>query len=868
MKTTSPSKTCGSGWSKIQRALPTLLFLWLLGSGAPAPAAALTVRVQPTPGGPQIHVNGHPIPPRFFFGVPQSGTTTIDEQWTPHAFEFTPGADVQAAGTLHFRFGQTTGEVWLAEVRIVDAETGGDVLSPGSFAAAQKFNEVWNLWPPGEKNTVGQVTVTNGALHVTLTNPPNGVWPDFHLHSRLDLSFSAQRKYRVTFRAKATPQRQIHPAVYQVINGEYVGIGGPPGPLLDEVALARDAGVNLVSFSAPDCWTPPELPGDWRPLDDLCRQIIAINPKVLLVPRVSANAPEWWLHRHPDARMVYDTNQPGRFASVSHRAYRAAAAAHLEQLCRHLTEAFPNHFAGVHPCGQNTGEWFYEGAWERPLSGYDPATREAFRAWLQARGDANFATAAPPTAAARRAHPNGLLRDPAREPRLIEFARFQQREMADMVLALAAAARRGSDGRKLVIFFYGYQFEFPPLANGAPTSGHYALTSVLQSKDIDILCSPVSYFDREWLGTAPCMSPAESVRNAGILWLNEDDSRTYLDTRTAEHAQEGGLVNLRQTQQVMLRNTAQAALRGFGTWWMDLPGEGWFNDAAIWEEQKRLMPVERAMVQRTRPFTPEIAAIVGEDSFCHLTGGSSVAAKPLIYDARAALGRCGAPYGQFTLADALAGKVPAKLQIFLAAWSLTPTDRRALTLNRPPNTTRVWCYAPGYLLPDRADLAAMSAVTGFKHRAVSPGSAGATPTAAGRKVGLRKPWGPTEPIQPLFTVEADPAATLATYQEGSPAVALRRSPRGLDIFVGAPALTPELVRACARMAGVHLFTEEDAAVWAAEGYLSVQALQSGPLVIHTGRSRTVRDALTGANLGRGPGITLPMEAGEVRVLRY
>lgn len=566
--------------------------------------------------------------------------------------------------------------------------------------------------------------------------------------------------------------------------------------------------------------------------------------------------------------MIYDTNQPGKFASVSHRGYRAATAAHLEELCRHLTKAFPDHFAGVHPCGQNTGEWFYEGSWERPLSGYDPATREAFRAWLKERGDADFATAAPPTADERRAHPNGFLRDPARERRLIEFARFQQREMADMVLALAAAARRGSDARKLVVFFYGYHFEFPPLANGAPTGGHYALTRMLQSNDIDILCSPISYFDREWLGTAPCMSPAESVRNAGILWLNEDDSRTHLDTRTVEHAQEGGLVNLRQTQQGLLRNTAQAALRGFGTWWMDLPGEGWTNDAAIWEEQKHLMPVERAMLQRARPFTPEIAAIVGEDSFCHLTGSSAVAAKPLIYDARAALGRCGAPYGQFTLADALAGKVPAKLQIFLAAWSLSPAERRALADNRSPKTTRVWCYAPGFLLPDRADVAAMSEVTGFKHRAVSPTTAEAAPTEAGRKLGLTKPWGPQETIQPLFTVEANPSETLATYPDGLPAVALRRSLRELDIFVGVPALTPELVRAFARMADVHLFTEENAAVWAAEGFLSIQAHTTGPLVIQTGRSRPVVDALSGAKLGRGPSLTLPLKAGEVRVLRY
>lgn len=262
MKTTFPSKTCDSVWSKIEFKLRLVFCLWLL-CNANVSTAGVTVRVQPTRGGPQIHVNGKPVPPRFFFGVPRSGTSTIDEQWTDSAFEFTPGADVKAAGTLHFRFGQLAGEVWLLDVRVVDVETGSDVMAPGSFATPEKFKEVWNLWPPGEQNTVGRVAVTNGALHVTVINPLGNSWPDFHLHSHLGLSFSTNRKYRVTFRARATPKRQIYPAVYQVTNGEYVGIGGPPGPFFQQVALARDAGVNLVSFSAPNCWTPPEKPSDW-----------------------------------------------------------------------------------------------------------------------------------------------------------------------------------------------------------------------------------------------------------------------------------------------------------------------------------------------------------------------------------------------------------------------------------------------------------------------------------------------------------------------------------------------------------------------------------------------------------------------------
>jgi beta-galactosidase len=796
-----------------------------------------------------------------------SGTITAKPEWTSRTFEFVPG-DVDATGTLHFRFAHEPGEVQLADLRIQDAKTGEDVLPPGSFATAEAFATHWNQWPLGPANTVGTVTISDGAVRVRLGRPPGDSWPDFHLHSRATLRFSGGRTYRCAFRAKATPETEIRPALYSVVGGSWNYIGGPPGSFLSQVALARDAGVRLVSFSSPNCWRPPETPVDWAPLDHLFRQIIAVNPGVLLVPRVEANAPGWWLERNPGARMVYEGDQIASHSCVSDRAYRADVCAHLEQLSRHLLETFPNNFAGIHPHGQNTGEWFYQDSWARPLSGYDPATRTAFREWLKARGDAQAAAAEPPTPDERRAHPNGLVRDPAREKRLIDFARFQQQEMADHVAALAAACRRGTDGRKLVVFFYGYLFEFAALPNGAPTSGHYALSTLLKGRDIDILCSPISYTDREWLGTAPSMTAAESVMRAGILWLNEDDSRTFLDRRKEEHVQEGGLVDLAQTRQVMRRNTAQAALRGFGTWWMDLPAEGWFDDARIWEELSLLRPVDAAMLSRPGRFTPAIAVVVDEDSLCHLPGGSAAFAAELIYHGRAALGRCGAPYGQYLLDDVLAGRVPARLQIHLSTWALSPEKRTALAGQRGLGLTRVWCYAPGYLYPDRSDVAGIREVTGFDARAVAVMTAEATPTQVGKDLGLAAPWGPKTAINPLFSVTAATDETLATYSDGSPAVAIRRSGKGMEVFIGVPQLTPELVRALARMAGAHLFTEGKASVWAAEGYVSLQAHEDGPLIIHTGGKGPVVDALDGKALGKGPNVTLMLQKGEARVLRY
>ncbi|MBN1444289.1 MAG: hypothetical protein JXA90_16370 [Planctomycetes bacterium] len=834
---------------------------WSSTRSASGEVSGVSVRVESTPGGPQISVDGKLVPPRMLFGSERPGLVRAIPEWSRQSFEFIPSEDAPGNGTLHFRFGHAPGEVWITDLRLTDAD-GDDVLPRGTFATPEAFAATWNVFPSGDANTVGAVDVADAALHVTLRSPPSGVWPDFHLHTRLVLELQSRRAYRCSFRVKAAPGRRISPAVYRVAGGVWHPVGGPPGPFLEQVRCARDAGVRFVSFSAPSPWAAPGSPPDWGPLDRLCRSIIDAHPSVLLLPRVGCDAPARWLERHPDARMVYEGGRPGTHASVSDRTYRADAAENLENLCRHLAEAFPDHLAGVHPCGQNTGEWFYEATWEPRLSGYDRATLAAFRAWLRSRGDARADAASVPAPEDRHGAPSGLLRDPARERRLVDFALFQQDEMADMVTTLAAAARRGLGPRKLVVFFYGYHYEFGSVRNGAPTSGHYALERVLSSPDIDVLCSPISYGDRGWKGTAPSMTSAESVRLAGKLWLNEDDTRTYL-SGTTEY---GGLADLAQTRSVMRRNTAQAAIRGFGTWWMDLPAEGWFADPRIWDEMRLLRLVDEAMLRRRGPFEPEIAAIVDEASVCHLAGGAHIAAGPLIYEGRQALGRVGAPYGQYLLRDAIAGRAPAKLQVFLAAWALGPGSRRALAEARRKDEVRAWVWAPGWILSGRADPAAMEDVCGFLCRPVSPARAVATPTPAGARLGLRSPWGVDAKVRPLFAADASPEETLAVWPDGSAAVALRATERGADAFVGTPRLTPELLRALARVAKVHLYTEVDASVWAAEGYISIHALADGPLEISTGKEGPVTDALTGEEVGRGPRLKLSIRAGETRVL--
>ncbi len=856
-------------------------------AGAQRAARPLTVRVDASSGAPRLLIRGEPRRARVFWGSPSPGTLRLPEKGGVVSYEFTPGVDEPAHATMHLRFGHMPGDIFMDDIRITDLAAGKDVLPPCGFEGGeQDFTREWHVWPPAERNTVGTVHVEPGAgsggsagLHIHIVQPPGGDWPDFHIYHEDNLALVAGHRYRVSFWAKAAPARDLTTAFYRP-GPSYVYLGGPPGHFESQIRLAASAGVDLVSYETPVPWPAPGEPEDWRAVDAICEDILRANPHALMIPRIGLYAPQWWKDAHPDELMRWeDGGLHGGIATPASAIYRRDAAARLTALVTHLERRFGEHMAGYHPTGQNTGEWFYMDSWDHPLNGYSPRDARAFRDWLRTRygsedalrrawsdPSVDFDRAEVPSAAARHAAPAGIFRDPAAERPLIDFVEFQQESMAGCVCELAHAVRTASAGRKLVLFFYGYLFEFGPMQTGPACAGHYALRRVLSCPDIDVLCSPISYGDRGPLGSAPSMSAAESVALAGKMWLNEDDTRTYL-VRDNDLGPDNVVTTLAATNGELIRNVAQEAMRNFATWWMDLGSAGWYDDPGMWAEMKRLGKIDNELLRHPAPFRPQVALVLDERTITRLAEGCSVASAPCVYESRAMLGRMGAPYGQYLLDDAARGRVHAKLYVFANAWLLTAAQRAALR-RATSGAAAVWCYAPGWLDSDRKSTEAMRELTGFRVRPISQTDAWATPTAQGRRLGLTKPFGVHARPRPLFAVvDARPEEALATYADGSVAVALRRGSGGASLFVGAPGVTPELLRIAVHAAGAHLFTSRDCCVYANGPFVALHAVSDGPVQVNVGRNAPVFDALTGQSLGRGPILSVSIQKGQNRILR-
>ncbi len=845
--------------------------------------SAETVRVDTSSGAPRLLVDGQPVRARMFFGLPGTKPVPVAESATQVSFEFSPTEEELHAATMHFRFGQVPGTVNLDDLSVMDLTTGEELIEHGDFEAGDSsFTDRWETFPPGERNTVGQVRVQSGCgrdgsagLQVQLQAPASGAWPDFHVYHQPRLALHQGHRYRVTFWAEAHPARDLTIAFYRP-GDPYVYLGGRSNGYESQIELAGKAGAAFVSFPVYLPWPRPGEPVDWSIVDQQCQAVLQANPQALLLPRISCNAPGWWREAHPDDDMLWDSGPRWGYPVVASPAYRRDSAARVSALVTHLEETFGKHMAGYHPCGQNTDEWFYQETWSGPLNGYADGDRQAWRNWLQTRyqddpalrqawhdPQVTRATADVPTPAERRAAPAGILRDPIAERKVIDFTEFQQRAMADCVCELARAVRQASQGRKLVVFFYGYLFEFGAVANGPGTSGHYALRRVLDCPDIDVLCSPISYFDRGAGQSAPAMTAAESVALAGKMWLFEDDARTYLSAKDSGYDR---VETLEETKSELLRNTGQCAVRNFATWWMDLGAGGWFDDPQLWAEMQRLDALDRPLLTTPRPFRPEVAAVIDEQSMLHVAAGGSTVTLPGVYQVRRPLGRMGAPYGQYLQDDVLAGKVQAKLYVLLTPWCLTADQRQQMTA-ATRGATHIWCYAPGYVEPTGNSLAAMHELTGFALAKISGTQAMATPTELGKQLGLTQPFGVPAAFAPLFAAsDAKATETLATYPDGSAAIALRDTADGPSLFVGVPGLSSELLRLAARKAGVHLYTSTDCNVYANGPYVVLHTAENGPLEFDSGVTGPVRDLFTQEVLGQGPRISLPIRQGETRVL--
>lgn len=875
------------------------LLICLLGAFFAAEFSALfgaSYKVEVVGGVPFITVDGVPVRSRHFLGWGGRGMRPqIDSVWRDFTLDFSPPADSNSAA-IKILVGNNVSDLYISKTDVENL-SDASVRSVYDFSAVPYDKSKLSWLFPAQVEPKPIISAENVVVDGEMVLRINKIQKDqsrdrlvFHIRS---FPVKKGERYRIKIRAKTDVQSRLLLVAYTLdpyrtlADNAYSVFG-------DQVKIAHNAGVDFVHFGVSALGGANDAQAK-REIDAYFSEVLAANPAARIIVRIGT---EYERHRreNPDEVLTASDGRPitrpydgASYSSPSSEKFRAMGVRGIEKTIEYLESKYGANMAGYHPTGGQSGEFFYGASGEIPLAGYDGATVAAWRKWLRkkyltpenlqtawrAEKCVPFEEVGVPTPAERREKTGSLL-DPAASANVIDFNAFLQDEMSDHVLAFANAVRRtarrlGVD--RLSLVFFGYAYELTGFFNGPAVSGHYALKKILDSSDVDIVSGPISYSLRGLGGQKLTMSAAESVSNAGKMWFDEDDNRTYLIWTSgsplliADKAQKTAA----DTRKVMRRNLSQQTLRNHGAWWMDLFSCGWYNDPEIWEEMKLFRAPELEFIEHPRPYSPDVALIHSDRSAMYIGGNgiSEYTAMKLLHGGRIYLGRLGVLHGQYLLDDVLDGRVSAKLKVYLLAPALTSVEREKLAAEAKRSAS-IWCWTSGLVDLDKNafSTAAVKELTGFETAIESGIDAKLVSTEAGRVIGLPQTFGLPRKIVPLLSAKAGAAdLVLAKYSNGANAIVLRNSGGHPQLFVGIPFVPPELYRFMAKISGAHVYTDGNAAVFANGGYVSITANETAKFDVDFGFEANVFDALTGEKIGSGRVLKFDMKRGDTLFLR-
>jgi hypothetical protein len=854
------------------------------------PVAALEAEIKDNAGSPMIFVDGKPISPLTFFGWESGigGPTDVHltTEWQEFSITVTALESTDGASGIHFRMGgEGPGTVWIDNIQVYPGEKSASPAANwargGDFEGSREDVERdWqHFQTAGAEATWALDTETKVSGRQSLRVDIASAGTDhMHLHwFQTGYSVKAMQNYTYTLWMKADKPRTVDFMMLHINDPWTIYPAEPAGgtPYVQQVRLARDGGVHIYSFGMPMPWPAPGKEPDFAEVDRTIETTIRQDPQALLLPRFNMPPPEWWLARHPDDRLLFDD---GNTVSVSpaSEAWRAEMQVHLRALVKHCEKKYGDHILGYHPCGQHTGEWFYERSWEPRLSDFSPAMNAGFQNWARARyttvealrqawnaPDISFESISVPSAEQQRRTTLGLFRDPAAERQVIDYFHYKQLAMQQPLEMMARVIKDETHGRKLTCFFYGYLFDMHGIPMGPQNSGHLAMARMLQCPDIDILCSPTSYLDRELGGAGMFMSAIDSVRGHGKLWLSEDDTRTYLTPRDSGF----GRVDTQQgTYWVHQRNFAQLWPRRLATWYMDLGGIGWLNAKDLWDNIGRMQQFYQQHLNEPATWAPNVALIVDEDS-PNYAACSITLHCPVVYEMRSQYYRMGAPFGTYLLSDLVAGKVPpAKAYFFANCYRLDASQREAV-LNATKGKTAVWFYGGGFI-GDTANDANITQMTGIQLRRGTPEIGKVTPeqSASGLAAGLREKFRNETLLDPLWLVDDPKAEIIGRYPSGGAAIAAKQTPDGLRVYVGALHCPATLLRNILGASGVHVYADTDDVILTDGRFLSVTATSAGQKHLRLPKKCNIVNAMDNQAVARDVDhLELELALGETRM---
>ena len=509
----------------------------------------------------------------------------------------------------------------------------------------------------------------------------------------------------------------------------------------------------------------------------------------------------------------------------------------------------------------------------RYLSPHDfsPAMANFFRKWLlkEYKGDVlafaaawgregfSFAHAQSPTMLQRVPRLGGGFLDPLRQRNVIDYARCESFAIMHRVDRQCRAAKEFTDGRIFTCSQLGY------------LSGRYhhrEMMPILKSRWLDSFGPAPGYMNRGPGDDIVVNAPVASLMHHNKVFLFQSDVRSHLFA--PERHRFGETASSEESVAVYRRELGKYMTTGIVPYQWTF--QRWWEDPKIMADVPNYDKWMRLSARFPRRSAAQVAVVLDPLSLSagieyNYSRSPITAAQHVSFNRNLEWHRLGAPYDLWLLDDLIESDdlERYKVVVFPAQLALTSGQRRAIREKFERNgRTLVWMYAPGVFKSDGVLLNVSERNTDICGFALEKETVPHTLVMKPDKVAFKASFGvgaveerlgwsntplyggfsykidyanpkpiPPQVFEARFRVKEEPDVTiLARYEEGgAPAAAVKKFPGYTSVFWGAGILNVSAFRAIAAAAGVHLYTDRPAVVYASGNFGMVHLKESGPV---------------------------------------
>lgn len=622
------------------------------------------------------------------------------------------------------------------------------------------------------------------------------------------------------------------------------------------------------------------------------RQVAGVRevcPEASIFFRFHLRAPRWWLQEHPEEwvayadttyvpeqrygllRIIEDDNNAVRRVSMASEKWRTAVTEKFRQFLRAFAQTPEgNALVGIQVANGVYGEWHNWGFYANEPDVSVPMAR-AFRQRLRETYETNealqaawhdsevtFETARVPGMEARAS--DSIIRDPARQRRVIDYYESMHRVVADNIIHFARVVKETWPRPIITGTFYGYYFStFGRQAAG----GHLQLQRILTSEHIDYLSGPQAYGPASTDLGDPYRSRSliASVRLHGKLWLDEMDIEP-----TIPIFRRGRYDKLLQHSVASVRrNVMFSYTKGMGLWFydfgvsgVDLDGfryrhkgsQGTWDHPALMTDIERMQTIIEDRIDTPYRSAADVLFVYDTESLYYaasLEGADPVSPALIDHNTLAAF-RSGVVFDPIHLDDLDRVDLASyKMVVFGNTYVLSEAERRFIR-ERVARDGRhlVWFYTPGYVM-DRAgglaysDPAHVSSLTQIELTPLPPMDAPTVEMVASPDSTLRYTLS-EDRVAPLFAVTDDAAQPLGYFAETEQvAIARKELSDHTAWYVSLPSRGLQPMQRILQEGGAHVYNDSGDIFYGGGGVLVMHTLEGGArsVTLKNGRSVVV-----------------------------